>query len=167
MSDDARNLPADELRKTMRRWVTGVSIVASQLDDFRHGMTVNSFVSISLDPPLVTVTLAHGTRTHDLVTGSGHFGVTILEQRQAHLAEVFAGKVPDGGDRFAGVATFTLDSGVPLLEGGLAGLDCQVVHTYDMEHSTLFIGRVQAVRVAEGGEPLVYYNRDWHNLARM
>ncbi len=164
MTDDARNLPGEQLRQAMRRWATGVSIVSSQHEGKRHGMTVNSFVSISLEPPLVSVTLANDTRTFMLVQESGHFGVTILDHAQIDLAEIFAGRVPDGGDRFSGVETYTLQSETPLLVGGLAGLDCKVVHAYTMPNSTLMIGQVQAVNIAGEGKPLVYFNRGWRTL---
>jgi 3-hydroxy-9,10-secoandrosta-1,3,5(10)-triene-9,17-dione monooxygenase reductase component len=164
MTEDARNLPGEQLRRAMRHWVTGVAIVASAHEGVQHGMTVNSFVSVSLEPPMVTVTLANDTRTHQLVRESGWFGVTILNAEQQHLAEVFAGRVPDGGNRFAGVPTYTLLSGAPLIEDGLAGLDCRVVYRHVMPRSTLFLARVEGVRVSEGGQPLVYHNRTWFTL---
>jgi flavin reductase (DIM6/NTAB) family NADH-FMN oxidoreductase RutF len=171
MTEDARNLPGEQLRLAMRNWVTGVSIVSSQLRDheaqelvIRYGMTVNSFVSISMDPPLVAVTLANATRTMTAVKDSGWFGVTILDQNQAYLADIFAGRIPDGGDRFVGVETFSLTGNVPLIRGGLASMDCKVIYEYPMPNSTLFIGEVQAVWLSEGGEPLLYYNRAYHRL---
>jgi len=156
--------PGEQLRSAMRHWVTGVSIVTSFHNGAQHGMTVNSFVSISLEPALVTVTLAKGTRTHALVKGSGRFGVTILSADQQPLAEIFAGRVPDGGDRFAGVGTFYLHTSVPFLRGGLAALDCKVVHTHDLPKSTLFIGQVEEVSILEGGEALIYVGRSFHKL---
>lgn len=164
MTDDARNLPGELLRNAMRHWVTGVSIVSSQHEGKKHGMTVNSFVSISLEPPLVCVTLANNTRTYAQVQQTGRYGITILSHDQIPLAEVFAGRIPDGGDRFAGVATYTLSGTVPLIAGGLAGLDCRVVHAHPMPKSTLYIGQVEAVHIAKSGEPLLYYNRGWHAL---
>jgi flavin reductase (DIM6/NTAB) family NADH-FMN oxidoreductase RutF len=165
MAEDARNLPGEMLRQTMRRWVTGVSIVTSQYDGKRHGMTVNSFTSISLDPPLVTVTLADNTRTHALVRTAGIFGVTILAAEQEHLSDVFAGKVADGGERFAGVEVFTLDGRIPLLSGGLAALVCRLVAEHPSGHSTLFIGEVTAAWQRDDGTPLIYMNRKYHRLA--
>jgi flavin reductase (DIM6/NTAB) family NADH-FMN oxidoreductase RutF len=171
MTEDARNLPGEQLRSAMRNWVTGVSIVSSQIREegqqehvIRHGMTVNSFVSVSLDPPLVTVTLANATRTLGLVKKSGWFGVTILDQEQAYLADIFAGRVPDGADRFIGVETFALTGNVPLIKGGLASLECKVIYEYPMVNSTLIVGEVQAVWLGEGGDPLLYYNRTYHRL---
>jgi flavin reductase (DIM6/NTAB) family NADH-FMN oxidoreductase RutF len=165
MTDNANKNLGEELRAAMRRWVTGVSIVTSSHEGSRHGMTVNSFVSISLDPPMVTVTLNKDTRTHALVERSGRYGVTILSSEQQHLAEIFAGRVAENADRFAGVETFTLGgSSLPLLVGGLAWLDCTVVQTIDLAHATLFIGRVDDARVAEGGDALVYFNRAFHQI---
>jgi flavin reductase (DIM6/NTAB) family NADH-FMN oxidoreductase RutF len=164
MTDDARTLPGDDLRRAMRRWVTGVSIVTSHQDGVNHGMTVNSFVSVSLEPPLVVITLAKNTRTHAQIEQSMRFGVTMLNVEQQHLAEIFAGRVADAGDRFSGVETFSLGSPVRLIQGGMAGLDCRVVHTYDLPQSTLFFGQVEAVYVGEGGEPLIYFNRDFHRM---
>jgi flavin reductase (DIM6/NTAB) family NADH-FMN oxidoreductase RutF len=163
MTNDARNLP-EMLRATMRHWVTGVTIVSAQHDGTRHGMTVNSFVSVSLDPPLVTVTLANDTRTHALVEQSGWFGVTILSGDQQELSDRFAGRIPDGGDRFHQVATIHLAGHAPLLAGGMAGLECRVVHRYPMPHSTLFVGQVEAVWHGDAESPLVYWNRVYHQL---
>jgi flavin reductase (DIM6/NTAB) family NADH-FMN oxidoreductase RutF len=164
MAEDARNLPGELLRQTMRRWVTGVSIVTSQYEGKRHGMTVNSFTSISLDPALVTVTLAVNTRTHALVQVARAFGVTILSADQAHLSDVFAGKVVDGDDRFAGVEVFGLDGRIPLIRGGLAALVCRLVAAHPLGHSTLFIGEVTAAWHRDDGAPLVYMNRGYHRL---
>jgi flavin reductase (DIM6/NTAB) family NADH-FMN oxidoreductase RutF len=164
MTQDARNLPGEQLREAMRRWVTGVSIVSSRNGEHSHGMTVNSFVSISLDPALITVTLAVNTRTHALVQESGFLGVSVLSRAQEDLSDRFAGRIPDGGDRFSGVETFSLLGQVPLISGCLAGLECKVVHTYAMPMSTLFVGEVLAAMHHMDGEPLVYYNRTYHRM---
>ena len=150
----------------MRRWVTGVSIVTSQSEGYRHGMTVNSFVSISIEPPLVAVTLAVNTRTHSLVKECGYFGVSILSSSQSELSDIFAGRILDGGDRFAGVESYTWLGKAPLIEGGLAGLECRVVHEYPMPNSTLFVGEVLAAGRREEGDPLVYVDRGYHALQK-
>ncbi len=165
LSTATPNLPTGEqLRLAMRRWVSGVAIVTSHYGDVVHGMTVNSFGSISLDPPLVTVTMNQGTRTCRLVEQSGIFAVTVLSAAQQALAESFAGRGDPGADRMAGLDTFSLATGAPLIHGGLAFIDCRVVHRYAMPLSLLFIGEAVAVRVAEAGEdlrPLVYANRSF------
>lgn len=154
------------LRHAMRRWASGVAIVTSQAGGIRHGMTVNSFVSISIDPPLVTVTMAKATRTCALVLQSGVFAVTILTREQQILAELFAGRIPEEADRMLGLSTFELASGAPLISGGAAFVDCRVVAQHDMPTSILFIAEVLAADMgADDRPPLLYYNRAFAGLA--
>jgi flavin reductase (DIM6/NTAB) family NADH-FMN oxidoreductase RutF len=159
------NFDAEALRRAMRQWTTGVTVVTTELDGRRHGMTVNAFTSVSLEPPLVLVSLERTTRTHGLVEGSGRFGVTILAQDQQELSDRFAGRISDLADRFTGLETDTLVSGVPFIRGGLAYLDCKVVQRHPAGTHTLFIGEVIAVQ-SDGEEesPLVYLNRAYRKL---
>ncbi|MEN4010721.1 MAG: flavin reductase family protein [Chloroflexota bacterium] len=151
-------------RHAMRQWTTGVAVVTSRFGDTQHGMTVNSFTSLSLDPPLVSITLANDTRTRNLVQQAGVFGVTILAEEQGDLSDRFAGRIPDEDNRFEGIDTYTLISQSPLLASGLVCLDCIVVHSYFMSGSTLYIGQVQAVKHNQQGKPLVYHNRIYRRL---
>ena len=155
----------EALRQVMRHWITGVTVVTSQHQDVRHGMTVNSFTSVSLDPPIITVTLANDTRTHALVMKSGILAVTLLSQEQKEVSDRFAGRVPDHGDRFAGLVTFTLITGAPLLTDGLGFVDGRILQTHTLPKSTLFLVEVLAAQAAPGRQPLVYFNRDYHRLS--
>jgi flavin reductase (DIM6/NTAB) family NADH-FMN oxidoreductase RutF len=157
-------IQSDLLRQAMRSWATGVTIVTSRHEAVTHGMTVSSFTSISVEPPRVLISIATNARTHDLIERAGVFGVTILATTQQDLSDRFAGRVPDEMDRLAGLETFTLETGVPLLAGGLANFDCRVVQTYYSGTNTLFIGEVVAARSAEGGDPLLYFSRGYHRL---
>jgi flavin reductase (DIM6/NTAB) family NADH-FMN oxidoreductase RutF len=150
----------------MRHWTAGVSIVSSAYQGAQHGMTVNSLASVSLEPPVVLVSLQHATRTYQMVAQSGIAGVTILSEEQAELSDRFAGKVPEHGDRFAGVESFTWVTGAPLITGGLAYLDCRVRTAYPLEQSTLFLLDVVAARPAENDRPLLYFNRTYHRLCQ-
>lgn len=156
--------PSESLRQAMRHWTSGVSVVTSCYGDHRHGMTVNSLTSVSLDPPLVTVTLANATRTYELVRLSGIFGVTILAADQAALSDRFAGRDSHDEDRFAGLDAFTLSSGAPFLRGGLAFIDCRVVYSYPLPHSTLLIGEAIAIESLQEADPLIYHNRMYRKL---
>jgi flavin reductase (DIM6/NTAB) family NADH-FMN oxidoreductase RutF len=125
-------------------------------------MTVNSFTSLSLDPPMVTVVLKNDTRVFELVGRSRAFSVTILSNDQRELAERFAGKM-HGTERMSGLATQTLDGGASILTGGLAWLDCRVVHTYAAGVNTLFVAEVVEANIHSADDPLVYHNRGyWH-----
>jgi flavin reductase (DIM6/NTAB) family NADH-FMN oxidoreductase RutF len=155
-------------RQAMRCWTTGVTIVTSRLDEVQHGMTVNSFTSVSLAPPVVSVSLAEMTRTHKLVKQSGIFAITILEEGQTELADRFAGRGPTSDihevNRFEGVSTFSLLTGAPLLSEGLAHVDCKVIHTVKFGPTTVFFGEVVAVGMINAGRPMVYYNRLYRGL---
>jgi len=158
------------LRQTMRHWVTGVSIVTSHSEGVSHGMTVNSFVSLSLEPPMVAVTMNVETRTFHLVGLSGVFAVTILSDLQVALAERFAGRGPEPTNRMAGLDAFTMVTGAPLIRGGIGFVDCRVVHQHPLGHAALLIGEVlsalPAAPVPDGVErpPLVYFNRTFQRL---
>jgi flavin reductase (DIM6/NTAB) family NADH-FMN oxidoreductase RutF len=153
------------LRQAMRHWTTGVTVVTSQFEGQRHGMTVNSFTSISIDPPRVVVTLANRTRTCIMVTASGDFGVSILQASQLEISNRFAGRIPEEGDRFHGLELLSSSRGLPMLAGSLAWLDCQIIHSYEMPDSTLFVGEVLEVcLLADEGEPLLYHNRSYRKL---
>lgn len=152
------------LRRAMRRWPSGVTVVTSRHQDDRHGMTVSSFSSISLTPPLVLVSLERGTRTHQIVRESGIFGVTILTLDQHAISNRFAGRETETEDRFAGLEVHTLETGAPLLEGGLVCLDCQVDSILDYGTHAIVVGEVVAVRIDDSGEPLLYFNREYRRL---
>jgi len=156
---------SEDLRRAMRCWTTGVAVVTARIDNRVHGMTVNSFTSVSLSPPLVVVTMALNTRTEQMVRQMGWFGVTILHQSQADIADRFAGRISDEGDRFADLETFHLLSGAPFIRGGLAYLDCQVLHIHPLPASTLFMGEVRAVEMVQPEQPLVYHNRIYRRMA--
>ena len=153
-----------ELRHAMRQWPTGVTIVTVSHQDIRHGMTVSSFTSLSLEPPWVLISLDRSSRTYHLVAEAGHFGVIFLSGQQRAISERFARRETEAEDRFAGLETHTLVSGAPFLGGGLGCLDCRVVTTIEAGSNTLFIGEVLAARSGEGELPLVYFNRQYRQL---
>ena len=150
----------------MRSWTTGVTIVTSLYEDQQYGMTVNSFTSLSLDPPLVAVALKQLTHTHELVVKSGMFSVTILTAAQKELSDRFAGKMPDIANRFDGVQTETISLDAPVFKDGMAYFDCQVVQSIPVGENTLFIAEVLDARGEGGGNPLVYHNREYWKLTK-
>ena len=156
---------AETLRRAMRLWASGVTVVTALSEGQVHGMTVSSFASLALEPPLVLVSLEQLARTHDMVERSGQFGVTILAQDQQELSDRFGGRIGDSLDRFAGLETETLWSGVPFVKGGLAYLDCRVLATHPAGTHTLFIGEVMALRIRKRTGPLLYFNRDYRRLS--
>jgi len=160
-------LDPEKLRAVMRAWTAGVAVVTAVYEGKKHGATVNSFTSISLEPAMLTVSLQKSARTHDLILKSRTFGLTMLSAEQTHISDLFAGKMPGIEDRFGGLETQTLVTGAPLLSAGLAWLDCRVVETFDAVSSTLFIAEALAAQVTGNGQPLVYHNRAYWSLFRL
>lgn len=157
-------LDSEELRQAMRAWTTGVTVVSAVHAGQRYGMTVNSFTSISLEPPLIAVALKQLTHTHELVEKSGEFGVTILSTTQRQHSERFAGKFPEITDRFDSVETETLTLDIPLISGGIAFFNCRVMSSMPVGENTLYVAEVIAARGSGAGEPLVYHNRTYWKL---
>jgi flavin reductase (DIM6/NTAB) family NADH-FMN oxidoreductase RutF len=158
------NDKSEELRKAMRQWTTGVCVVCGRNETFRHGMTVNSFTSVSLDPPLIVITLAKETRTWKLVRETGRFSVSILRHNQKSIADRFSGKDDEETDRFTGIETRDLPGGLPVISGCLAVLESKVVNNVDFENSTMFIADITSSEVQVQGKPLVYHNREYYSL---
>lgn len=154
------------LRDALRFWTTGVTIVAARQDGVSHGMTVNSFNSLSLDPPLISVSLEKKTRTYQLVKSARSFSVTILSQGQQELSDRFAGRESEHTDRFEGLEVFSMETGAPILKQGLAFFDCRVSASHDAGTHTVFIGEVLTCgQLSEDSDPpLVYFNRGYRQL---
>jgi 3-hydroxy-9,10-secoandrosta-1,3,5(10)-triene-9,17-dione monooxygenase reductase component len=152
------------LRRAMRAWTTGVAILTAAHDGETYGMTINSFNSISLEPPIVCVTVQNTTHIHRLIEGSQTFGVTILAARQTELAVDFAGR-KHARERMDGIQMQTFATGAPILTDGLASLDCRVTQTIPLGRNTLFLAEVAAVQVQSSDHPLIYHDRSYHQIA--
>jgi flavin reductase (DIM6/NTAB) family NADH-FMN oxidoreductase RutF len=158
------HIESEQVRHAMRAWASGVTIVTAAHKNEQHGMTVSSFASISLEPPLLMVALQKTTRTSAIVSRARAFGVTILSANQKEISERFAGQGDDSKDRMEGIETEILNTGAPLIKGGLAYFDCRLRQTVDAGTSTIYIGEVIAARQFEG-QPLVYYNRQYQGIS--
>lgn len=159
-------LDPEKFRHAMRAWTTGVAVITATHKGQRYGMTINSFTSISLEPPMVSVTLKQLTHTHELVEKSGEFAITILSAHQGSISDIFAGKMPDIKDRFEGLETETMYIDAPLLKGGSAFLNCRVTNSIPVGENTLFLAEVIAARGEGEGAPLVYHNRVFWKLVK-
>lgn len=157
-------LDPEQLRRGMRAWTTGVAVLTATYDGQQYGMTVNSFTSVSLDPPLVSVALKRLTHTYKLVEKSGEFAITILSANQNEISDRFAGKFPNITDRFDGLSTERLLLEAPLLKGGMAYFNCRVMNSMVVGENILIIAEVIAARGEGDGDPLVYHNRVFWKL---
>ncbi len=156
-----------QIREVMRSWATGVTVVTAGHDGQTHGMTVSSFTSISLEPPLVLVALERSTRTRQFVNDSLAFGISILSEEQEEISNQFAGWITEEGNRFKGLETFTLDSNSPMIEGGLGFIDCKVESVYEVGTHTIFIGEATSIKINDDNKaPLIYFNQKYGQLKK-
>jgi flavin reductase (DIM6/NTAB) family NADH-FMN oxidoreductase RutF len=160
------NIDSESLRKTMRLWVSGISIVTSAHDNQRAGVTASSFTSVALEPPLILVCLQDYITTYKMIEDSGIFAVSLLKADQAHLSAQFAGQItlPEGEDRFYRVDTMTQVTGAPILTDALAWMDCRLHAIYPAGKTGIIVGEVLATGQHEGENPLAYHNRHYYDL---
>ena len=148
-------IAGEEFRKLLGRWTTGVTIVTARSGEKVHGMTVSAFTEVSLDPPLVLVCCDKSSNTHLLMAEGGVFAVNILARDQTALSNKFASKKEEW-QRFDGLAWDTEVTGAPILPGTVAALDCRVVAAHEAGDHLIYLGEVQAMRLDESRDPLLY-----------
>lgn len=160
-------MPVDPeaLRAVMRHWTTGVTVLTTRDGAQAHGMTVNAFTSVSLEPPLVLACIERVVRTHALVQKSRVFAISFLREGQEHISNRFAGRQTDVSDRFEGLSTFTAITGSPILADNLGYLDCVVTVAYEAGSHTIFLAEVVDAKVQNSQRPLVYFDRNYQTLA--
>ena len=146
---------SEEFRRACGRFATGVTI-ASVVDakGVPHGLTVSSFTSVSLDPPLVLICLGHEVSAIRHFRAATHFGINVLAENQRSLSERFARK---GEGRFDGLAWQPGVTGVPLLPGVLAAIECAVHRIVPMGDHDILVGEMVDARVTDS-EPLLHFN---------
>lgn len=145
-------------RKAMGRFASGVTVVTTVADDRVHGMVANGFMSVSLDPPLALVSLSRQSRMHELLTRSGRFGVSVLDEGQQALSWHFAGR-PGEPVR----PRFTWACELPFIAGALAHVGCDVVDAHAAGDHTLHVGRVEHLDCRDG-RPLLFYTGAYRTL---
>ncbi len=159
---------SDTFRRVMGHFVTGVTVVTTLEAGEPRGITVNALSSVSLEPPLVMVALDRRRYITPKVHAAGQFAVNVLGEHQEALADCFAGApVQPGREEFCGAAWAPGASGLPLLEGAIATLECTVVGVHPIGDHDVFIGRVEALRNdAHHPQPLLYYRRRYLRVER-
>jgi len=148
-------------RDAMGKFATGVTVVTTKLEDGSHGMTANAFMSVSLDPKLVVVSVGHKARFLSKVQESKKFAVNILSAEQKEMSMVFAGQLKDEVE-----INFEELAGLPVLPGALAQVSCEVVSEYVEGDHTLFIGKVLDIKLNDG-EPLIFFAGKYRELVEL
>lgn len=155
-------LDSKELRAAMGRFATGVTVVTAVHGETRWGMTANAFTSVSLDPPLLLVSVARTSSMFPVITEADAFAVNILADDQEHLSREFA---HEGDFDRVGVEPERAVTGAPILPSVLAYADCSKYATYDGGDHVLILGRIEEVRILRpDDEPLVFFKGGYRAL---
>jgi flavin reductase (DIM6/NTAB) family NADH-FMN oxidoreductase RutF len=151
MNAMAQRIDPVAMRRTLGRFTTGVTVVTTASGGDVHAMTANAFTSVSLDPPLVLVSVDHRTRMHALLPDTRRYGVSVLGSDQERVARHFAGRpLHDPGELFEWAG------GVPFVRGAIAHVACSLHTEHAAGDHTLYLGRVEHLD-SRPGEPLVFH----------
>lgn len=155
-------MTSDEFRRVCSRFATGVAVLTvAGADGKPHGLTVNSFTSVSCDPPLVLVCVDNSCALLPLFEKATHFGLNFLEERQQAISIRFA-FVPER--RFDGVGwTASANRQVPWIEGALGAMECRIDQRIQAGDHQVLIAEVVGSQTAEG-DPLVYFGSAYRQL---
>ena len=157
------SLDPDSFRAVLGRFAAGVTVVTTRDDDGRDaGMTVTAFCSLSLEPALVLVCIAHDASLHPMLREGCPFVVNILAAGQEALSRRFSGPDPN---RFDGIGYTRGRNGVALLDDALAYVECRVAHRYPGGDHTICVGEVEAGEIRPD-RPLLYYRGGYAQLER-
>jgi flavin reductase (DIM6/NTAB) family NADH-FMN oxidoreductase RutF len=154
--DDGQD-PAVALRRTLGMFATGVTVITALKGEQVHGMTANAFMSVSLEPPLVLISVDRRTKMCALLHEGMHYGVSVLCDAQAALSDRFAGRAAEVEPRFSVVKD------TPLVDGALAHFVARVEKSYWGGDHSLFLGRVEYAR-ANPGTPLLFHGGRYERL---
>jgi flavin reductase (DIM6/NTAB) family NADH-FMN oxidoreductase RutF len=162
-----RDVSSADFRKAMRHLTGGVSVITVGQGRTITGMTVTSVTSLSVDPPALIVSINRSASSWPILKRTGFFGVNILNADQSDIAERFAGKGGiTGADRFAGSEWIRRVSGVPLLAGALAAIDCEVEQIVERHSHAIVIGRPLDMQLSQRTAALAYWQGQYVAIER-
>ncbi len=159
--EPSAELTAEQFRLACAQFATGIAIAAT-LDDTGqpHGMTVNSFTSVSMEPPQILICVDITAGLLPIFASRGYFGLSFLTEEQQDLSSRFARR---GQNRFESTPWVAGNSGVPLIPGSLARLECRIDRTIHSGDHVILISRVMAADISSG-RPLLYFERGYRKL---
>ncbi len=155
------SVDASRFRELCGRFATGVVVITAADGDRPAGMTANSFASVSLDPPLVSVNVDRQSDFHPVILAAARFTINILAANQEALSRRFAGQ--QGPDQFAGIGYHRHQSGEIVLAGVVGTIECVREEHLDIGDHAIVIGRVVGGQ-SQDGRPLLYYRGGYHTL---
>jgi 3-hydroxy-9,10-secoandrosta-1,3,5(10)-triene-9,17-dione monooxygenase reductase component len=161
-------VPTAEFRTAIGQFATGVTIVTALDGDRPVGITVNAFASMSLEPPLVAIALDHRRFIVPFIEAAGRYAVNVLAEDQQWLSDCFAGaNVNPSREAFCGATWHPGRTGLPVLAGATASIECRVAQRIPLGDHLVFVGSVEAVSAPEpDAPPLLYHRRRYLRIER-
>ena len=159
MSATDQRVDAAAMRRTLGRFTTGVTVVTTAHGEDVHAMTANAFTSVSLDPPLVLVSVDHRTKMHKLLPGTRRYGVSVLAREQERVAWHFAGRpLKEPGDLFEWAGE------IPFVRGAIAHVGCSLYAAHEAGDHTLYLGLVEYLH-NRPGDPLLFHGGSFGRMS--
>ena len=159
----ARGVTPERLRHVMRHFPTGVAVVSAVSEEGPLGLAVGSFVSVSLEPPLVGFFVGRTSTTWPRIEPLGRFCVNVLGEDDEDISRAFAAS---GGDKFGGVAWRESPHGSPILDGALAWFDCATHEVSEAGDHLFVLADVLEASAQSGGRPLIFCHGVYQRLGR-
>lgn len=155
----------DEFRQTLGNFSTGVTVVTMHHKGEDHGMTVNSFASVSLNPPWVLYNADEGTKSHKFTQKAENYAVNILAEDQQWISDRFAGTHEEMDNPFAEIETDRKETGALVFENCLGYVDCTLARSYEGGDHTVYVGEVQALSTQRPeARPLTFFRGEYGTI---
>lgn len=162
MGSEIVTIDIDGFKNAVGKFPTGICIITTELNGDIHGFTANSFVSVSLEPALVSFCLDKKAFSLSKFSKSNHFVVNILSDQQADLATKFA---KSGIDKFTNVSYSLNEHQIPKIENSISILECKKYNQIECGDHVIFIGEVEKLETDSGLQPLVYYGKNYRKIS--
>lgn len=159
-------MDGEVLRSVMREVPSPVTVITVKGEDEIRGITIGSFASTSLRPPLISFNIKRDAQIYEALVNAEHFAVHILSDAQAHLSDHFASSEMTGEEQFEAVPYQVDPVGTPIILDTLAVIRCDRYAIYDAGDHSIVVGRVTQVDGGVDGGPMLYYNRTYRSIGK-
>ncbi|HZG72042.1 MAG TPA: flavin reductase family protein [Chondromyces sp.] len=146
-------------RNAMGKFATGVTVITTTVNNEPHGMTANAFMSVSLSPKLVLISIGEKAKMNQYIKESGKFAVSILSEDQKEISMIFAGQMKEKRE-----VEFKWMNNLPVIGNAIVNLTCDVYNSHVEGDHTLYIGEVTDIELADG-KPLLFFEGQYNNIS--
>jgi flavin reductase (DIM6/NTAB) family NADH-FMN oxidoreductase RutF len=148
------------LKQAMRAYPQGVTVATTRGPSGPTGLTVSSFTSVSVDPPLILISIAKGSAMHDLFHEAKAYAINLLAEDQKSVSDRFAGRT-NVKDRFEGIRYNSGVTGSPIIDGVRAAIECNAWQVYEGGDHSILVGKVVSAKTFNSKRPLVYFSQQY------